>query len=59
MVGFVGSQYNFANELYSAIRKQWEEGSKDEARRLRLVAITLLNIQLGVNDGYAGSNTLK
>merc|ERR1719433_1754224 len=56
VVGFVGSQYNFAGELYNEIYSQWQNGNAVQARKLRSQAIGLLTITGSID---AGKNSNK
>eukprot|EP01083_Nonionella_stella_P313445 1125287_1 len=51
-VGFVGSQYNFAGDLYNKIIQNFEKGNITKAQQLSLNAISLMDVQK--ND--TGSN---
>merc|ERR1719433_2665152 len=42
VVGFVGSQYNFAGDLYNDIQGAWEAGKVEEARALQYAAVELV-----------------
>lgn len=46
ITGFVGSQYNYAGDLYNSIRYAWQKGDIKRARELQLAAIHLLDVAL-------------
>ena len=50
ITGFVGSQYNYAGDLYNSIRFAWQKGDIKRAREIQLTAINLLGIALGTLD---------
>merc|ERR1719336_3843482 len=54
MVGHIGSQFNFAGEVYNKVRAAFSAGDIPAARRFQLRAIELLDIGLGPNEGANG-----
>lgn len=56
IVGHIGSQFNFAGEIYNKIRSHFTAGDLESARKTQLRAIELLDIAVSGNEG---SNAIK
>ena len=55
--GFVGSQYNFAGDVYNQVRNAFYENDFENARKLQLNAINLL--QVGASSLGKAQNGMK
>lgn len=54
IVGFVGSQYNFAGDLYNSIRSSFSNGDMQTSRQMQLEAIELISTWQNVSSGVNG-----
>lgn len=53
--GFIGSQFNFAADLYGAIGKAWSDGNVTHARELQAVAQDLIDVWMQVPAAVNGN----
>merc|ERR1719319_1881403 len=56
IVGHIGSQFNFAGEIYNKVRAEFSSGDLESARKTQLRAIELLDI---ATSGNEGANAIK